>query len=219
MQQVRDKMSVEELVPQFHASNFRTCDRDMCRSPPFRDWYALRRLVLPPSEWTRRLTPTSLFTSLSNYRMASFVHYRFRFQKDDKRINFDGTGISVSDVKREILTANNLNPNDMEVLLYDSSGDKGSLLTCIRILMIVLTLSKNTLMTDPLYLAQLPLWQSAYQLDMGRGRTPSTLLTPLLLQSRQGKLGATDLSSPPILRELVQDMVLCQGASMGKTSI
>lgn len=40
--------------------------------------------------------------------MSSVVYYKFKSQKEDSRVTFDGTGISVFDLKREILLANNL---------------------------------------------------------------------------------------------------------------
>ncbi|EJD47924.1 DWNN-domain-containing protein [Auricularia subglabra TFB-10046 SS5] len=52
--------------------------------------------------------------------MASFVYYKFRSQKNESRIPFDGTGISVFDLKREILLANNFGKaNDFDLALYD----------------------------------------------------------------------------------------------------
>lgn len=57
--------------------------------------------------------------------MTSFVHYRFKFQKDDKKIGFEGTGISVSEIKEHILAQNGLNPNDLDVVIYDASGQRG----------------------------------------------------------------------------------------------
>ncbi|KZW00025.1 DWNN-domain-containing protein [Exidia glandulosa HHB12029] len=52
--------------------------------------------------------------------MASSVYYKFRSQKSESRIQFDGTGISVFDLKREILLANNLGKaNDFDLALYD----------------------------------------------------------------------------------------------------
>ncbi|CAL1715023.1 unnamed protein product [Somion occarium] len=40
--------------------------------------------------------------------MASSVFYKFKSQKDESRVTFDGTGISVFDLKKEIILANNL---------------------------------------------------------------------------------------------------------------
>ncbi|KAL5536776.1 MPE1 [Sanghuangporus sanghuang] len=56
--------------------------------------------------------------------MASFVYYRFKSQKDESKISFDGTGISVFDLKREIIVANNLKANDFDLLLFDPSNEQ-----------------------------------------------------------------------------------------------
>lgn len=40
--------------------------------------------------------------------MTSVVYYKFKSQKEPSRVTFDGTGISVFDLKREILLANKL---------------------------------------------------------------------------------------------------------------
>ncbi|KAG6335833.1 hypothetical protein ID866_3247 [Astraeus odoratus] len=54
--------------------------------------------------------------------MASCVFYRFKSQKDESRITFDGTGISVFDLKKEIILANNLGKaNDFDLYIYDAS--------------------------------------------------------------------------------------------------
>ena len=57
--------------------------------------------------------------------MTSFVYYRFKSQKDESKISFDGTGISVSDLKREVVLANNLKANDFDLLLLDPSSEQG----------------------------------------------------------------------------------------------
>ena len=57
--------------------------------------------------------------------MASSMYYKFRSQKDESRVSFDGTGISVFDLKREIILANNLKANDCDLLLLDPSTEQG----------------------------------------------------------------------------------------------
>ena len=55
--------------------------------------------------------------------MASFVYYKFKAQKSESRIAFDGTGISVFDLKKEIILANNLGKaTDFDLVLLDSSN-------------------------------------------------------------------------------------------------
>ncbi|PCH44317.1 DWNN-domain-containing protein [Wolfiporia cocos MD-104 SS10] len=58
--------------------------------------------------------------------MSSSVFYKFKSQRDESRVTFDGTGISVFDLKKEIILANNLNKaNDFDLVVCDSSsGDE-----------------------------------------------------------------------------------------------
>ncbi|KAH7915291.1 DWNN domain-containing protein [Hygrophoropsis aurantiaca] len=54
--------------------------------------------------------------------MASSVFYKFKSQRDESRVTFDGTGISIFDLKKEIILANNLGKaNDFDLFVYDSS--------------------------------------------------------------------------------------------------
>jgi protein MPE1 len=58
--------------------------------------------------------------------MASSVFYKFRSQREESRVTFDGTGISVFDLKKEIILANNLGKaNDFDLFVYDSSTNQG----------------------------------------------------------------------------------------------
>jgi len=55
--------------------------------------------------------------------MASSVFYKFKSQRDESRITFDGTALSVFDLKKEIILANNLGKaNDFDLYVYDSTG-------------------------------------------------------------------------------------------------
>ncbi|TBU27286.1 DWNN domain-containing protein [Dichomitus squalens] len=57
--------------------------------------------------------------------MASSVFYKFRSQRDESRVTFDGTGISVFDLKKEIIIANNLTKAiDFDLVVLDSSGEE-----------------------------------------------------------------------------------------------
>ncbi|KIP03005.1 hypothetical protein PHLGIDRAFT_78264 [Phlebiopsis gigantea 11061_1 CR5-6] len=57
--------------------------------------------------------------------MASSVFYKFKSRKDESRVNFDGTGISVFDLKKEIILANNLGKaNDFDLCIYDNSSNE-----------------------------------------------------------------------------------------------
>lgn len=58
--------------------------------------------------------------------MASSVYYKFKAQRDESKVSFDGTGISVFDLKKEIILANNLKANDFDILLYDPATNQGT---------------------------------------------------------------------------------------------
>ncbi|KAF9006136.1 DWNN domain-containing protein [Cyathus striatus] len=54
--------------------------------------------------------------------MASSVFYKWGFRKDESRVTFDGTGISVFDLKREVILANNMGKaNDFDLHVYDAA--------------------------------------------------------------------------------------------------
>ncbi|KAJ4466124.1 DWNN domain-containing protein [Lentinula edodes] len=55
--------------------------------------------------------------------MASSVFYRFNSRKDESRVAFDGTGISVFDLKRDIILAHNLaKANDFDLKVIDGDS-------------------------------------------------------------------------------------------------
>jgi len=57
--------------------------------------------------------------------MSSSVFYKFKSQRDESRVTFDGTAISVFDLKREIILANNLGKaNDFDLYVYDASTNQ-----------------------------------------------------------------------------------------------
>lgn len=58
--------------------------------------------------------------------MASSVFYKFSSRKDESRVTFDGTGISVFDLKRDIILANNMGKaNDFDLAVLDSTSKQG----------------------------------------------------------------------------------------------
>lgn len=58
--------------------------------------------------------------------MASSVFYKFSSRKDESRVTFDGTGISVFDLKRDIILANNMGKaNDFDLAIFDSTSKQG----------------------------------------------------------------------------------------------
>ena len=58
--------------------------------------------------------------------MASSVFYKFSSRKDESRVTFDGTGISVFDLKRDIILANNMGKaNDFDLVILDATSKQG----------------------------------------------------------------------------------------------
>ncbi|CAE6526180.1 unnamed protein product [Rhizoctonia solani] len=58
--------------------------------------------------------------------MASSVYWKFKSQKDESRVTFDGPTISVSDLKREIILQNNLvsSASDFDLLIFDPTTEQ-----------------------------------------------------------------------------------------------
>ncbi|KAI9459043.1 DWNN-domain-containing protein [Russula earlei] len=58
--------------------------------------------------------------------MASSVFYKFKSQREESKVSFDGTGISVFDLKKDIILANNLGrATDFDLVVLDgSSGEE-----------------------------------------------------------------------------------------------
>ncbi|KAK9314380.1 DWNN domain-containing protein [Lipomyces starkeyi] len=55
----------------------------------------------------------------------SFVYYKFRSQREPLRVTFDGTGISVFDLKREIILANKLGDGtDFDLSIYNADTNE-----------------------------------------------------------------------------------------------
>ena len=58
--------------------------------------------------------------------MSSSVFFRFKSQKDPSRVAFDGTGISVFELKREIISISRLGDgSDFELLVTSEDGSEG----------------------------------------------------------------------------------------------
>ena len=69
--------------------------------------------------------------------MASSVFYKFKSQREESKVSFDGTGISVFDLKKEIILANSLGKaTDFDLVMFDASSGEGtsisSLTQCCR---------------------------------------------------------------------------------------
>ena len=58
--------------------------------------------------------------------MSSSVFFRFKSQKDPSRVAFDGTGISVFELKKEIISISRLGDGtDFELLVTSEDGSEG----------------------------------------------------------------------------------------------
>lgn len=58
--------------------------------------------------------------------MSSSVFYKFKSQKEPTRVEFDGTGISVFELKREIIVKSGLGDgSDFDLTIYDEDGKDG----------------------------------------------------------------------------------------------
>ena len=59
--------------------------------------------------------------------MSSSVFFRFKSQKEPSRVAFDGTGISVFELKREIITMNRLGDGtDFELVISSEDTKEGT---------------------------------------------------------------------------------------------
>lgn len=58
--------------------------------------------------------------------MSSSVFFRFKSQREPSRITFDGTGISVFELKRDIILQNKLGDGtDFELVISSEDADEG----------------------------------------------------------------------------------------------
>lgn len=67
---------------------------------------------------------------------GSIVFYRFKAQKDPSTIHFEGTGISVWDLKKDILAENKLGKGaDFDFAIYnaDTNDGEGESTACARL--------------------------------------------------------------------------------------
>lgn len=57
---------------------------------------------------------------------SASVYYKFRAQREPSRITFDGTGISVWDLKREIILQNKMGKGiDFDLAVYSQDTEEG----------------------------------------------------------------------------------------------
>lgn len=58
--------------------------------------------------------------------MSSSVFFKFKSQKEPSRVTFDGTGISVFELKREIITMSRLGDGtDFELMIFSDDSNEG----------------------------------------------------------------------------------------------
>ena len=63
---------------------------------------------------------------------SASVYYKFKSQREPSKIAFDGTGISVWDIKKEIITQNRMDRDlDFHLTIFDESGVRGGITTAI----------------------------------------------------------------------------------------
>ena len=64
--------------------------------------------------------------ALQTKEMSSSVFFRFKSQREPSRITFDGTGISVFELKRDIIAQNKLGDGtDFELIISSEDADEG----------------------------------------------------------------------------------------------
>lgn len=58
--------------------------------------------------------------------MTSSVFFKFKSQKEPSRVEFDGTGISVFELKRDIIIKSGLGDGtDFDLAIYNEDGSEG----------------------------------------------------------------------------------------------
>jgi protein MPE1 len=58
--------------------------------------------------------------------MTSSVFFKFKSQKEPTRVEFDGTGISVFELKRDIIIKSGLGDGkDFDLAIYNEDGNEG----------------------------------------------------------------------------------------------
>jgi len=64
--------------------------------------------------------------------MASSVFFKFKSQKEPSRVEFDGTGIPVFDLKRDIIKKSGLGDGaDFDLAVYNEDTNEGALYVSI----------------------------------------------------------------------------------------
>ena len=83
--------------------------------------------------------------------MTSSVFFKFKSQKDPTRVEFDGTGISVFELKRDIIIKSGLGDGkDFDLAIYNEDGNEGEPPLTTIPAMISTNMSVQSTMTIPL---------------------------------------------------------------------
>lgn len=81
--------------------------------------------------------------------MTSCVFFKFKSQKEPSRVEFDGTGISVFDLKRDIIIKSKLGDGtEFDLAIYNEDGNEGKSCVWDYLFDRVLTICKNMMMTQ-----------------------------------------------------------------------
>ena len=60
--------------------------------------------------------------------MSSAVFFKFKSQKEPQRVTFDGTGLSVFELKRDIISISRLGDGtDFDLAIYNPDNNEGEL--------------------------------------------------------------------------------------------
>lgn len=80
------------------------------------------------------ITSTNTSLDVQFNTMSSSVHFKFKSQREPSRVTFDGTGISVFELKREIINQSRLGDgSDFELSIYNEGTGEGKLLGALYI--------------------------------------------------------------------------------------
>jgi protein MPE1 len=67
-------------------------------------------------------------------KMTSSVFFKFKSQKEPQRVEFDGTGISVFELKRDIIIKSGLGDGtDFDLAIYNEDGNEGESVSNLKI--------------------------------------------------------------------------------------
>jgi hypothetical protein len=79
--------------------------------------------------------PPSVTTS--DTTMSSSVFFKFKSQKEPQRVEFDGTGISVFELKRDIIIKSGLGDGtEFDLAIYNEDGNEGIYLDFLDVLLL-----------------------------------------------------------------------------------